>query len=211
MASDVCQDLGGATVSFRCAGKQLCIKQTFAFNPSLQIASQSSLDCSDAAGLVNSIWNQKKKYCQRKHSLLPWVELWGGERFSESYIVNAEIIQRLRNFNLLGRVEKGISKLLALSQRALNDFKRADVAEEVRYRLVRIPAVDGRARLPRLGVNGCEFTCGVQLILFIALGRSIASLFIGMHKRPDARGGRERAGTISVRSDRGRHDFFRFC
>lgn len=131
-----------------------------------------------------------------------------GGGFSESYIVNAEIIQRLRNFNLLGRVEKGISKLLALSQRALNDFKRADVAEEVRHRLVRIPAVDGRARLPGLGVDGCEFTCGVQLILFVTLGRSIAGLFIGMHKRPDARGGIERVGTISVRIDRRRHDFF---
>jgi hypothetical protein len=30
--------------------------QTLDFNPSLQIASQSSLDCSEAAGLVSSIY-----------------------------------------------------------------------------------------------------------------------------------------------------------
>jgi len=32
------------------------VRLTFAFNPNLQIVSQSILDCSDAAGEVNSIF-----------------------------------------------------------------------------------------------------------------------------------------------------------
>jgi hypothetical protein len=33
------------------------VKRTLDFKPSLQIASQSSLDCSEAAGLVSSIYD----------------------------------------------------------------------------------------------------------------------------------------------------------
>lgn len=88
----------------------------------------------------------------------------------DSYIVNTEIIQRPSNFNLLGCVEEGVGKLLTLSQSALNDFERADVAKEVRYWLVRIPGIDGGTRLLSLGVDGREFTCGGESLLFSRRG-----------------------------------------
>jgi hypothetical protein len=53
VASDVSQDLQGISAADGEVKSQQT--RTLAFNPSLQMASQSSLDCSDAAGEVNSI------------------------------------------------------------------------------------------------------------------------------------------------------------
>jgi hypothetical protein len=89
---------------------------TFAFNPNLQIASQSALDCSDAAGEVNSIlFLSIRKVLQY---IYPRV----------THIVNTEIIQSLGDLNLLFGVKKGIGKLFTLSQGALDDLKARNVA-----------------------------------------------------------------------------------
>jgi hypothetical protein len=92
------------------------VLRTLAFNPSLQIASQSALDCSDAAGEVNSI-------------LIPSISIYSKKKNciqDMTHIVNTKIIQSLSNLNLLLGVEEGVGKLLSLSQRTLNDL-------EIRY------------------------------------------------------------------------------
>lgn len=133
------------------------------------MASQSSLDCSDATGLVNSIYRDILSANLLKNISLLVIDFHRSRynRVCESYIVNAEIIQRLSNLNFLSSVEEGVSKLLALSQSTLNDFEGADVAEEVGNWLVRIPGINWRTRPPGLGVNSCELTCGVESLVLL--------------------------------------------
>ena len=84
---------------------------TLAFNPSLQIASQSALDCSDAAGEVNSI-------------LIPSVSMCSKHRIQNmTHVVNTKIIQSLGDLNLLLGVKEGIGELFTFSQRTLNDLE----------------------------------------------------------------------------------------
>lgn len=90
-----------------------------AFNPSLQIASQSSLDCSEAAGEVNSICVQ----------LISTRLYFANIRMT--HIVDSKIVQRLCNFNLLLEVEEGVGELLSFTQCTLNDFEIVDIAQEV--------------------------------------------------------------------------------
>lgn len=70
-------------------------------------------------------------------------------RFSriDTNVINTEIVEGLGDLNLLGGVEEGIGKLLALSQRALDDLERVDVAEKVRDGLVGVPDVYGSVYL----------------------------------------------------------------
>ena len=76
---------------------------TLAFSPSLQIASQSALDCSDAAGEVNSI-------------LIPHVSVvLAFPSARVTHVVNSEIIQSLGDLNLLLGIEEGIGKLFSLT------------------------------------------------------------------------------------------------
>ena len=68
------------------------------------MASQSALDCSEAAGLVNSI-------CKAS------VSMSHGTRIREkaiTYIVNTKVIQCLSNLNLLSGIEEGIGELFSL-------------------------------------------------------------------------------------------------
>jgi hypothetical protein len=59
VTSDVCENLHRSVIAVS-RGSEV---PTLAFNPSLQIASQSALDCSDAAGEVSSILiNVSAKY-----------------------------------------------------------------------------------------------------------------------------------------------------
>jgi hypothetical protein len=75
------------------------------------MASQSALDCSDAAGEVNSI-------------LIPSVSIYFHHCIqSMTHIVNTKIIQSLSDLNLLRSVEEGIGELFTLSQRTLNDLE----------------------------------------------------------------------------------------
>jgi hypothetical protein len=53
-----------------------------------------------------------------------------------THIVNTKIIQSLGDLNLLCGIEEGISELLTLSQRTLNDFEIRDIAQEVADGLV---------------------------------------------------------------------------
>ena len=102
---------------------------TLAFKPSLQIASQSALDCSDAAGEVNSIY---AKNISRSHEyVIQFV----------THIVNSKIIQRLGNLNLLLGVEEGIGKLFALSQSAFDDLEVRNIAQKVADGLVWVCSV----------------------------------------------------------------------
>lgn len=122
---------------------------TLAFNPSLHIASQSALDCSDAAGEVNSIYANCISRCL--NYVIQFV----------THVVNTEIIESLGNLDLLLGVEECIGELLALSQGALNDLEIRNIAQEVAYRLVWVRSV-------RMGVgfglNGGEarVTCKVK-------------------------------------------------
>jgi hypothetical protein len=102
---------------------------TLAFKPSLQIASQSALDCSDAAGEVNSIFNNFI-------SMFPEFVVQ-----CVTHVVNAEIIQSLGNLNLLLGVEESIGKLFTLSQRTLNDLETRYIAQEVADWLVWVRSV----------------------------------------------------------------------
>jgi hypothetical protein len=122
---------------------------TLAFNPSLQIASQSALDCSDAAGEVNSIYANCISRCLEY--AIPLV----------THIVDSEIIQRLGNLNLLLRVEEGIGELLTLSQSALNDLEIRYIAQEVADGLVWVRSVRMGVGL---GLDGGEpwVTCKVK-------------------------------------------------
>jgi len=69
--------------------------------PNLHIALQSALDCSEATGLVNSIWNVGE---------LPirWLSS------DSAHVVHTEIIQRPCDLDLLLGIEKGVGKLFAL-------------------------------------------------------------------------------------------------
>jgi hypothetical protein len=115
---------------------------TLAFKPSLQMASQSALDCSEAAGEVNSI------YANCISRFLKFVVF-----HSVTHVVNAEIIQSLGDLDLLLRVEKGICKLFTLSQSTLDDLEIRYVAQEVADRLVWVRAVRMRVGL---GLDGGE-------------------------------------------------------
>lgn len=127
MASDVGEDLkrSGSRrgLSWDCLG-------TLDFNPSLQIASQSSLDCSEAAGLVSSIYVGHQLRSRRTDLIRKVTD-----------IIRSEVIQSLCNLNLLVGVKECIGKLLPFSQGALDDLKTGDVAEEVTNRLVWISRV----------------------------------------------------------------------
>ena len=68
---------------------------------------------------------------------------WGtGFSAGVSYVVDTKVVQRLSDLNFLSGVEKRVGKLLSLSQGALDDLERADIAEEVGDGLVGIPAVE---------------------------------------------------------------------
>lgn len=49
-----------------------------------------------------------------------------------THVIDAKVIQRLRNFDLLLGIKEGVGKLLALSQCTLNDFEAGDIAQEIR-------------------------------------------------------------------------------
>lgn len=76
-----------------------------------------------------------------------------------THVVNPKVVQRLCNLNLLWEIEEGIGKLLALSQRALDDLKSRDVAQEISGILVRIRAM--RMRVVS-GLNGGESWVGYK-------------------------------------------------
>jgi len=80
------------------------VPPTLAFSPNLQIVSQSILDCSDAAGEVNSIF----------------IKLYQHVSFhvyasNITYVVHTKIVQSLGNLNLLWKIEEGIGKLFTLT------------------------------------------------------------------------------------------------
>lgn len=113
-------DTGCELKSGRVSQAEDCVDgkgRTLDFNPSLQIASQSSLDCSEAAGLVSSIYRR----CQYSvHCLAPLLLLLC---MSLTHIISAKIVQSLRNLNLFLGVKEGICKLFAFSESTLDDLK----------------------------------------------------------------------------------------
>lgn len=99
-----------------------------AFRPSLQIASQSSLDCSDAQGLVSSIYNGSQKpslACIHPKSPTPSVV--------QTHVVHTKLIQSLGDLDLLLGVKKGVGELLPLTKGALDDLEPRNIAQEVRH------------------------------------------------------------------------------
>ena len=70
----------------------------------MQIASQSSLDCSEAQGLVNSIYFRIRLVYGQTHT-----------NAGVTHIVNAKLIKGFGNLNLLLGIKKGIGKLFALT------------------------------------------------------------------------------------------------
>lgn len=126
--------------------------QTLAFNPSLQMASQSALDCSDAAGEVNSICIHHVSMCAV--CLFPYV----------THVVNTEVVQGLGYLNLLLSVEEGIGELFTLSQRTLDDLEARHIAQEVANRLIWV--MSGRLGVC-LGLDGGEAWVSFQLELVI--------------------------------------------
>lgn len=63
------------------------------------------------------------------------------KRKYKAYIVDAKIIQRLGNLNLLWEVKEGIGELLSFSQRTLDDLKSRDIAQKVACILVWVRTV----------------------------------------------------------------------
>lgn len=97
---------------------------TLDFRPSLQIASQSSLDCSEAQGLVSSIYNEQiGQYTCPETSPTLSREM--------THVVHTEIIQSLGDLNLLLGVEESIGELLTLTEGGFNDLESRDIAQEV--------------------------------------------------------------------------------
>jgi hypothetical protein len=72
--------------------------------PSLQIASQSFLDCSDAAGDVTSMSRIAISHCALQQIAVEY-----------SRTVNAELVERLSDLDLSLKVKVGIGELFALS------------------------------------------------------------------------------------------------
>lgn len=122
-------------------------KRTLAFNPSLHIATQSSLDCSDAVGLVSSILSAYQ-HEYRHISLL-------------THVVDAKLIQCLRNLDLLLGVKEGIGKLFAFPQCALNDLEARHVAQEIAHRSVGVLLVRMRVLLGSYG--GVSGMCCIKM------------------------------------------------
>ena len=118
VAADVGKDLPGLVLRTHWHQHD-SIQHTFAFRPSLQIASQSILDCSEAHGLVSSIYR------------LPSVAVSGLEESAMAHIVNPKVIEGLGDLNLLLGIKKGVGELLTLAQSALNDLEAGDIAQEI--------------------------------------------------------------------------------
>lgn len=97
------------------------------FKPSLQIASQSSLDCSEAQGLVSSIYNTKTPVSLHS-SQITNISI---SCMHMTHVVNTELIQGLGDLNLLLGVKKSIGELLTLTQGALDDLESRDIAQKV--------------------------------------------------------------------------------
>jgi hypothetical protein len=106
------------------------VTPTLAFKPNLQIASQSSLDCSEAAGEVNSIFAPSYQY------------VYGIHRRYVTHIVHTKVVQRLGDLNLLLGIEEGIGELFTLTQSTLDNLEAGDIAQEVANWLVWV--VSGR-------------------------------------------------------------------
>lgn len=73
--------------------------------------------------------------------------LAGGSTSWRTYVVDTEVIQGSCDLNLLGGIEEGVGKLLALSQSTLNDLEVRDIAQEVANWLVRVRPVNVRILL----------------------------------------------------------------
>lgn len=129
------------------------------FNPSLQIASQSSLDCSEAQGLVSSIYGHARQHLfythiRTQHTCINrrgWEER--GEKKDKkkkkkkTHVVDTKLIQSLGNLNLLLGIKKGIGELLTLTQSALDDLKARNVAQEVGHSSVMAVRVTRSSRV----------------------------------------------------------------
>lgn len=76
--------------------------------PSLQIASQSRLDCSDAAGLVSSMSILESVWIRRRTCAA-----------EQGRTVYTKVVECLGDLDLGLKVEVGVGKLLAFSQCAL--------------------------------------------------------------------------------------------
>jgi hypothetical protein len=72
--------------------------------PSLQIASQSLLDCSEAAGLVSSMSAKRSVYKGSRPSAA-----------EQSRTVYTELVESLSDLDLGFEIEVGVCKLLALT------------------------------------------------------------------------------------------------
>lgn len=109
VASHVGEDLGLELTRSQRLMKSGFSRMEVEHTPSLQIASQSLLDCSEAAGLVNSMsgrWSALQNCTWRCAAEM-------------KHTINTEVIKRPRNLDFSLEVEVGISKLLALAECAL--------------------------------------------------------------------------------------------
>lgn len=97
------------------------------------MASQSSLDCSDAAGEVNSI-------CIH-HISIKILQFY----VYVTHVVDSEVVQSLCDLNLLLGIEERIGELFTLPQSTLNNLEISHIAQEVADRLVRV--VSSRVRV----------------------------------------------------------------
>lgn len=84
------------------------------------MASQSNLDCSEAQGLVSSIYQTVTSV-----SIRPVL------KFTMTHVVDTKVVEGLGDLNLLLGIKKGIGELLALTQGTLDDLEAGDIAQEV--------------------------------------------------------------------------------
>lgn len=100
------------------------LKRTLAFRPSLQIASQSARDCSEAQGLVSSICHHNSGQFFLR---LRYVE----HDQSRTHIVNTKVVESLGDLDLLFGIEESIGELLTLTQGTLDNLETGDIAQEI--------------------------------------------------------------------------------
>lgn len=88
------------------------------------MASQSARDCSEAQGLVSSIYSSN--HCQ----LLLLIDIVQ-TCLSMTHVVHTKVIESLGDLNLLLSIKEGVGKLLALTQSTLDNLETGDIAQEI--------------------------------------------------------------------------------
>jgi len=104
------------------------------------MASQSFLDCSEAHGLVSSIYAVQFVSLKLIRLCIACPAM--------THIVDTKLIQGLGDLDLLLGIKESVGELLALTKGALNDLEARDIAQEVGdTSVVAVRVTGGRARV----------------------------------------------------------------